>query len=151
MGLSAWEQQALNSIKSGIAGSDPELAALLSAFTRRTAGEEMPDREKVPAGPRQALRRPGRARQRPGLRKAFQGLGFLRTALLSLWVLTTAALIAVALVLGNGGDHGSACTETVTLACAGPAPGHAPGSSLHSTAAGQAPQQGVAGIPQAGP
>ena len=46
MSLSAREQQALDSIKSGLAGSDPELAALLSAFTRLASGEEMPDRER---------------------------------------------------------------------------------------------------------
>ena len=50
MSLSAWEQQALDSIKDGLAGSDPELAALLSAFTQLASGEEMPDREKVRAG-----------------------------------------------------------------------------------------------------
>jgi hypothetical protein len=32
MSLSAWEQQALDSIKDGLAGSDPDLAALASAF-----------------------------------------------------------------------------------------------------------------------
>ena len=57
MSLNAWEQQALDSIKNGLAGSDPELAALLSAFTRLASGEEMPDREKVPARSRWALRR----------------------------------------------------------------------------------------------
>jgi len=55
MGLSAWEQQILDSIKSGIAKSDPELAALMSAFARLAPGEEMPDRGKVPGGSRRAL------------------------------------------------------------------------------------------------
>ena len=74
MGLSAWEQQALDSIKSGIAGSDPELAALLSAFTRLTSDEEMPDRENIPARPRRTLRRLRRARWRSRLRRACQRL-----------------------------------------------------------------------------
>lgn len=76
MGLSAWEQQALDSIKSGIAASDPQLAALLSAFTRLASGEEMPDRGNVPARPRGAFRRVRRARWRSRLRRACQRLGF---------------------------------------------------------------------------
>lgn len=69
MSLSAWEQQALHSIKDGLAGSDPELAALLSAFTQLASGEQMPDREKIPAGSRRALRRLRRARRRSSLHK----------------------------------------------------------------------------------
>jgi len=34
MSLSAWEQDALNSIKNGLADSDPALAARLAMFTR---------------------------------------------------------------------------------------------------------------------
>lgn len=76
MSLSAWEQQALDSIKNGLAGSDPELAALLSALNRLASGEEMPDKEKVPAGSRQALRRLCRAQWRSSLRGVCQRLGF---------------------------------------------------------------------------
>ena len=50
MSLSAWEQQALESIRNGLAGSDPELAALLSAFSRLASDEEMPDRERDKVG-----------------------------------------------------------------------------------------------------
>ena len=39
MGLSEREQQALDSIEDGLAGSDPELASLLATFTRLTAGD----------------------------------------------------------------------------------------------------------------
>jgi hypothetical protein len=42
MSLSAREQQALNSIRDGLAGSDPELATLLATFTDQASGEEMP-------------------------------------------------------------------------------------------------------------
>jgi Protein of unknown function (DUF3040) len=45
MSLSAWEQQALDSIEGGLAGSDPELVSLLATFARRASGEEMPVRE----------------------------------------------------------------------------------------------------------
>ena len=51
MSLSPWEQHSLDSIKDGLAGSDPGLAALMATFTRLASGEEMP-----------AVSRSGRAR-----------------------------------------------------------------------------------------
>ncbi len=149
MSLSAWEQQALDSINNGLAGSDPELAALLSAFTRLASGEDMPDREKIRAGPRRALRRLRRARWRSSVRRMCQRLGIQRAALL-LWLLATAAMIAVALALNAGGDH-AACVESLATVCAGPAPGHSPGSSSDNRTTGQAPQQPAVATQQAGP
>jgi len=143
--LSAWEQQALESIKNGLAGSDPELAALLSAFNRLASDEEMPDREKTRTGSRRAFRRLRRARWRAGLRRAHRRLGVQGTVLLLLWLLTTAALIAVTLALGAVGN-GGACTETAAMICASPAPGHSTGSPAHSTPAGQVSDQGAAGV-----
>ncbi len=150
MSLNAWEQQALDSIRNGLAGSDPELAALLSAFTRLASGEEMPARERVPALSRWAVRRFRRGRRRSSAGSRWQRLGFLRAALLLSWVLTTAALIAVAVTLTAGGGHGT-CTQTVAMVCSGPAPGHDPASPARSTATSQAPEQQATGIPQAGP
>jgi hypothetical protein len=144
MSLSAWERQALDAIKEGLAGSDPELTALLSAFTRLASGELMPEREEISARSRQPLRL--RAWRRRSLRR-MQSLGFQRAALLLLWVLTTAALIAVVVVIGAG-DHGT-CDATVTVACAGPAPGHS--SPSRNTTTNQVTQQRIAGIPQTGP
>jgi hypothetical protein len=148
MSLSAWEQQALDSINNGLAGSDPELAALLSAFARLASGEDMPDREKIRAGPRRALRRLRRARWRSSVRRTCQRLGIQRAALL-LWLLATAAMIAVALAL-NAGDH-AACMESLATVCAGPAPRHSPGSSSDNRTTGQAPQQLAVATQQAGP
>jgi hypothetical protein len=51
MSLSAREQQALNSIRDGLAGSDPELATLLATFTEQASGEEMPPRENIRVTP----------------------------------------------------------------------------------------------------
>lgn len=150
MSLNAREQQALDSIKDRLAGSDPELATLLSAFTRLASGEDMPDREKVPARSRWALRRSLAGRRRSGAGGRWQRLGLLRAALLLSWVLTTAALIGVAVVLSTGGGHGT-CTETVAMVCSGPAPGHSPASPSRSATTSQAPQQQATGIPQAGP
>ncbi len=149
MSLSAWEQQALDSIKDGLAGSDPELAALLSAFTRLASSEDMPDREKIRAGSRRALRRLRRARWRSSVRRVCRRLGIQRAALL-LWLLATAALIAVALALNAGGNHGT-CTEMAAMICVDPAPGHSPGSPSHKTTTEQAPQQPAVRTQQASP
>jgi hypothetical protein len=148
MSFSAWEQQALDSIKNELAGSDPELAALVSAFNRLASDEEMPNREKIQAGSRRAFRRLRRARWRSSLRSVCRRLGLQRAVML-LWLLTTAALIAVALAL-NAGDHGT-CAETVPIACIAPSPEHSPGSSWQNTTTGQVSQQRISGIPQAGP
>lgn len=145
MSLSAWEQQALESIRNGLAGSDPELAALLSAFNRLASDEEMPDREKTRAGSRRAFRRLRRARWHASLCRVRQRLGVQGAALLLLWLLTTAALIAVALALSVGGNRGT-CTETAAMICAGPAHGHSPGYPSDSTTTGQVSDQGAAGI-----
>ena len=133
MSLSAREQQALNSIKRGLAGSDPDLAVLLSGFSRLASGEEMPDRERIQAGWRRARRRPRRPRQGSGLRKAHRRLGYQRAALL-VWLLATAALIATALALNGGGNRGT-CTEMAAIACVSPAPG----LPSHDMTTGQAP------------
>jgi hypothetical protein len=45
MSLSSHEQHALHSIESRLCVSDPDLASLLTTFTRLTAGEDMPLRE----------------------------------------------------------------------------------------------------------
>jgi hypothetical protein len=149
MSLSAWEQQALDSIKDGLAGSDPELAALLSAFNRLASDVEMPDREKIQAGSRRALRRLQRARRRAGVRRVCQRLGFQRPALL-LWLLTTAVLIgAIALAINVGGGPVT-CPRTMVMICTGPTPGHSPGPS-GSTSTRPVPRQRAVGIPQAGP
>jgi hypothetical protein len=49
MSLSPREQHALDSIRDRLAGSDPELAALLATFTRLASGEGMPARGPVRA------------------------------------------------------------------------------------------------------
>jgi len=144
MSLSAWEQQALESIQNGLAGSDPELAALLSTFNRLASDEKMPDREAARAASRRAFRRLRRAPWRSRLREVFNRLGFERAALL-LWLLTTAALIAAALALTAGGNR-STCTATAARTCIGPTPRHSLGSSPGNTTTSRASRQPVSGI-----
>jgi hypothetical protein len=148
MSLSAREQQALDSIKKELAGSDTGLAALLSAFTRLASGEEMPEREQI-RGSRRALRPFRPARWRSGVRRVFRGLGIQRAAVL-LWLLTSAALLAVALAFNVGGGHGT-CAEPAVINCADPAPAHSSGTDARGTATDQAPQQQVAHTQQASP
>ena len=122
MSLSAWEQQALNSIKDGLVDSDPELVALLTTFTELASGQEMPAREKIRASSRRVIqrwwrtgRRRGRARARQCARRVRQRLG-LRHALL-LWLVVTAVLIGVAVAFSRGGGQAS-CTGSWSTLCA---------------------------------
>lgn len=118
MSLNTWEQRALDSIRKGLASSDPSLVARLALFTRLVSGEEMPAREKIhAAAPRAALlSRPG-----PGpSRRADQRRGLQRVMLL-LWLVTTLALIAVALAYNRGGSQGT-CTGSWATLCSGAKP-----------------------------
>ena len=124
MSLSSWEQDALDAIKDRLAGSDPTLVARLTIFTRLASDEEMPAREKIQAGPRRDIRR---SHPEAGhKRRVYKRLGLQQAALL-LWLVTTIALIAVALVYNRGGSQG-ACPRSWTTFCtnaasAGSAPG----------------------------
>ena len=106
MSLSPWEQHALDSIRSGLADSDPALAARLAMFTRLASAEDMPVREKI-----QAVKL-GVARRR---RRLYHRLGMGR-AMALLWLVTTLALVTAAVassrVRGPGmctGSWGSLC------------------------------------------
>jgi Protein of unknown function (DUF3040) len=149
MSLSAREQQALDSIKEGLAGSDPDLAALLSAFTGLASGEDMPDEAAIQAGSRRALSRLRRPRGRSNWRRACQRLVFQWAAPL-LWLLISAVSIAVALALNAGGDR-APCTETVAMVCVDLAPQHSPAPTSHGTATDRAARQPAAGTRPAGP
>ena len=115
MSPDAWEQQALDSIRDGLAGSDPRLAALLGTFTRLASGEEMPVREELPERPLRAVRRSRRKRRQPHR-------GVARAALL-LWLFVTVGLITTAVTLSRSGSQ-SACIERWPGICADAAPAH---------------------------
>ena len=112
MSLSAWEQDALNSIKNGLADSDPALAARLAMFTRLASAEDMPVREKI-----QAVKL-GVARRR---RRLYQRLGVGRGMLL-VWLVTTLTLVAAALASSRGEGPRSCAGSFVTLCGASAAP-----------------------------
>jgi hypothetical protein len=140
MSLSAWEQQALDSIRDGLSGSDPALAAMLVSFTRLADGEEMPAREKVRTGSRRATCRPRRRRRtgrtariasRTGRRLGYGGIALL------LWLAMTAGLIAVGLVFSR--DGGGTCTGSWATVCTNPAPAHGSHPTAHDQGAGLVP------------
>jgi len=138
MSLSAWEQQALDSIEGRLGGSDPELVSLLATFTRLASGEEMPVHEKIRVLGRRATRRPLRNRRphRGKVHRARPRLGWQQTIVL-LWLAVTIAAVAVALVLSRGSGNGP-CPETWGAAvCTQQAPAHSPRPTAHDTAAGQ--------------
>ncbi len=128
MSLSSSEQQALDSIKDSLASSDPTLVARLTMFARLASGEEMPAREKIHVGSRRAGSQPGYPRGDEGLRPAGrvrQRMGLQGAALL-LWLVTTIALIAVALTCSR---DGGTCTGFWGTSCVS-------GTSASSSASG---------------
>lgn len=135
MSLNAWEQQALDSIKDGLAGSDPQLAAMLTTFAELASAEEMPVQETIPARPRRTFRgaprrrslRKLRHRRRAGIRGRSCPLPRsvkLQWVVLLLWLVLTVAMIAVALTLSQSGSGSHAtCTGSWPTLCSHPAPG----------------------------
>jgi hypothetical protein len=128
MSLNELERQALGSIEDGLAGSDPRLASMLTIFSRLAAGEGMPVREniRVRRGRPEAHRRrgdrrhPRRGRAHPQARRLYPRLGR-QQAMLLLWFVISAGLLAVALVLNTSGHK--ACIRSMGTACSS-APSH---------------------------
>jgi hypothetical protein len=124
MSLSAWEQQTLDSIKDGLAGSDPQLAALLTTFTRLASGEEMPVQEEIPAGSGRTIRRSRRSRRhrcragRGPRSRPMPERARLQWIVMLVWLVITVAMITVAVVMTRGGSQGAcqgawpACTHS---------------------------------------
>jgi Protein of unknown function (DUF3040) len=112
MSLNEPHRQALGSIEDRLAGSDPRLASMLNIFSQLAAGEEMPAREKIPVQrrrsaahrPRRTRRHPRSGRALPQPHRLYLYLGS-QQAMLLLWVVISAGLLAVALVLNNSGPR----------------------------------------------
>src|SRR5215467_1626638 len=135
MNFTELERQALGSIADGLAGSDPRLASMLTIFSQLAAGEEMPAREKTrvrrgrpPARLRRARQHPRPGRTLPQPRRLYARLGW-QQAMLLLWAVISAALLAVALALHTSGHK--ACIQSMGTACpASPVPQHADASHV---------------------
>jgi hypothetical protein len=111
MSPDAWEQDSLDSIKNGLADSDPALVARLAMFTRLASGEAMPVRDQLQAASRRMVRSPARRAGRMHPRLGLPG------TMLLVWLVTTAALIAAALTSSRVGPHLN-CTGTWGTLCA---------------------------------
>jgi hypothetical protein len=141
MSLSGWEQQALDSMEGGLAGSDPGLVFLLATFARLASGEEMPVHEEIRVLGRHATRRPLHNR-RPHqgnvhrTRRLCPRLGWQQTIVL-LWLTVTIAVVAVALVLSRGGGHRPCPEAWAAVVCTQQPPAHSPRPTAHNMAAGQ--------------
>lgn len=151
MSISERDQQALDLIEEDLAGSVPELAAKLAVFTRLTADEAMPPRERVwhrartPAA-RLASATAAAASARPARpaspaeaavgRRTARGWRWLRRR--TVWqlmaLILALALLALTFVAGHGTGQG-ACPVTGLATCR-QAPAHAPAPGRPGAGAG---------------
>ncbi len=152
MTLSAWEQQALNTIQDGLTSSDPRLAGLLAMFTRLVSGEEMPVREKIRIRSRRNfchLSRGRHHRKNQSRRRTPSGrprLGSQQAALL-VYVAIAVVLIVTALILSRGVSHDT-CPSNWGVQCVNSAHTRTPNSSAHKRVD---TQTRVPGRPHQGP
>ena len=124
MSFTELERQALGSIAAGLTDSDPRLASMLTIFSRLAAGEEMPPREKTRARrgrpathrPRRIRRHPRRGTVFPQARRRYARMDR-QLAMLLLWAVISAGLLAVVLVLNT--SH-KTCIRSIGTACPSP-------------------------------
>jgi hypothetical protein len=108
-----WEHQALDSIQSALGHADPKLASLLATFTRLASSEEMPAHEKIPPPPRHP---PHHRRSRPRRGETPHRHRSLQRAVILTWLITSIAMITVAVILSRGGP--APCPQAFGI-CAG--------------------------------
>ena len=100
MSPAGWEHRVLDSIQGTLGHIDPKLASLLATFTQLASSEQMPAHEKV----RSPLRHPPRRRRsRPRRGKAPHRHRSLQRAVILTWLITSIAMITVAVILSRGG------------------------------------------------
>jgi Protein of unknown function (DUF3040) len=112
--LSPWEHQILRRIAEELAGSDPKLASLATGFNRLVASEEMPPRPRL-----RSVRRSGRRTQ---YRRSTHHSRRASWFFMATWLLATAGMIAIALVLNlvgpaTGSTRG--CAQPRSASCTG--------------------------------
>jgi hypothetical protein len=95
-----WEHRALDSIQSALGHTDPKLASLLATFSRLASSVEVPAHEKVRAPLRHP---PHRHRSRPRWGKVPYRHRSPQRAVILTWLITSIAMITVAVVLSRGG------------------------------------------------
>lgn len=127
MSLSAHDRQALGSIEDELTESDPNLAAMLTTFTRLAGDEEMPPRETVRQREPPA---PGPSHDSHLSRELAKGL--------LLWLVVALAVVAAS-GIGLAVSHGASrvCTNSFTLACTERANTHPAHPAAHQPPPGQ--------------
>jgi hypothetical protein len=138
MSLTAKDHDALCSIQDQITGSDPQLASMMTMFTRLASGEEMPALEDIRARGRRPRARAAAGRTAARTPRALP----LRTrrrlswqsALYLLWLTVAITLITVTLAINSGGGTGSCTQSWAGLGtCAGQVPADSPHPGLPTT------------------
>lgn len=125
MSFNSWEQRTLADIEENLSASAPELASLLAIFNRLTAGEDMPAHARAPrhllgARPRRGCRRPSSPRYQQA--RQLRALQRLSRACLVLWVIFSAGMVTIAVVLSGVGSQ--ACPASWAHACSRLVNGH---------------------------
>jgi hypothetical protein len=117
MSISERERQALGSIEDRLACSAPQLASMLAIFSRLTAGEEMPARERVRRGALDLRSSPAAARQAGSGQVWRHRTG--RAAWVWLWltVVVAVVLLGLSLNLPHGAGRGT-CSAWQPVSCA---------------------------------
>jgi len=132
MSISQREQTALDAMENCLARSSPELASMLTIFSRLAEGEEMPADARV----RLVVGDPGTgaaAGGRIGAGRTRRHLGRGAWRWLWLWLAAAVALLALALTVGHGTGQKYSCTASRAGAC-----GQAPVSPAVRPGAGRA-------------
>jgi hypothetical protein len=119
--LSAHDRRELRAIEQELTASDPHLAAMLSTFSRLTAGEAMPGPTRIPVGqqPTITLAAFGLSPHRPARRwsrRTSRRHPVVRASVLAMWVVITMALLGVAMLLGHS-DNNQTCTRSLGMRC----------------------------------
>jgi hypothetical protein len=122
--LSAHDRHELGALEQELAASDPQLAAMLSTFSRLTAGEAMPGRERIPKPQPPTVTQAafGLFPHRPawrgsrGSRRRRLLIRLLRISPLAAWLVISAALLTVAVVLSHSGGN-TTCARWLATAC----------------------------------
>jgi hypothetical protein len=138
MSLSARERYVLDSIRTTLADSYPDLAGIMATFTAMTDGEAMPAREQVRLRRRWAVGPSHRAGMRRRARRAWpraRPRAGLAQTLMLLWLLVSVASIAVAVALGSSTSYGTApCNALVAMSCTQQAHAHSTRLDAHEPA-----------------
>jgi len=135
--LSAHDKKALDLIEEGVAGTDPHLAAMMSAFSRLADGEAMPGHERIGGGKRDVATRAGHVTltARPGRHQPRTAGQHLRSRWSGKWValawlvMLLVSLVVAAVVLSRSGTS-AACAGWPPSACGSHAVPHQQGRTL---------------------